>query len=279
MRASISKIVVVVCATAILGAQEASRLAVAKALDQEISGLKKLPDGERAKAIKELAIRIRQQPKEFAVALAHNLAIDGVDGSEDSTLLDIANTLADALRKSPSGREHAAYLTLAELVRYHGLAVSLDDSNYTAAMEKLAVNDKHRADLDFTLSDSSGKRWNLKSLEGKVVVVNFWATWCPPCQAELPDLAEIYRRFAAQGLVILAISNEDASIVRRFVAERKMNYPVLIDPAGAIKEQFRVAGLPHSFIYDRQGRVVAYLPGRPSMQTFLKMLGRTELRF
>ena len=94
---------VMICATTILYAQGAGpRLAIAKVLDQEISGLKTLSDGERPAAIKQLANRIRQQPKEFAVALAANLAVDGVDGSGDETLLDIANTLAAALEESPS---------------------------------------------------------------------------------------------------------------------------------------------------------------------------------
>lgn len=88
--------------------------------------------------------------------------VDGVsgacsDGSEDDTLLDIASTLAEALRKSPRRRDDSAYLTLAELVRYNSLPVSLDDPNYTAAMEKLAADNKHRANQDFTLFDLHGK--------------------------------------------------------------------------------------------------------------------------
>jgi peroxiredoxin len=277
---SMIKFAFIVCATAILSAQEPSpELIAAKALDREISGLKKLSDGERAGAIKKLASRIRQQPKEFAVALAANLAVDGVDGSGDDTLLDIANTLAESLRMSPGKSDEPAYLTLAELVRYNNLPVSLDDPNYTEAIEKLAANEKHRADLDFALFDLQGKRWSLKRLRGKVVIVNFWATWCPPCRAELPELADLHKRFAAQGLVILAISDEDPSTVRRFAGEYSMNYPVLIDTGGAIKGQFRVSGLPQTFVYNRQGRLVAHAPARPSRQSFLKMLGRTELRF
>jgi peroxiredoxin len=274
------KFTVTVCAIAILSAQEASPgLAVAKALDREISALKELSDGERAGAITKLTNRIRQQPTEFAVALATNLAVDGVDGSGDDTLLIIANTLAEALRKSPRKTDDSAYRTLAELVRYNNLPVSLDDPNYAVAIEKLAANEKHRAELDFVLFDLHGKQWSLKQLRGKVVLVNFWATWCPPCRAELPELADLYKRFAAQGLVILAISDEDASTIRRFAGEHRMNYPVLVDPGGATKDQYRVSGFPQSFVYNRQGRLVAHAPARPSMQGFLKMLGRTELRF
>lgn len=253
-------------------------LAAAKELDREISGLKKLSDENRAGAIKELAKRVRQQPKEFAVALAANLAVDGVDGSREDSLLEIANTLAEALRRSPRKAGDSVYLTLAELVRYNHLRVSLDDPNYAAAMEKLAADDKHRAGLDFVLTDLQGKRWSLTSLRGKVVVVHFWATWCPPCRAELPVLADLHERFAARGLVILAISDEDPAIVRKFAGENKMDYPLLIDPGGVTKDQFRVKGFPQTFVYDRQGQLVAHAPARPSIQGFLEMLGRAELR-
>ena len=67
---------------------------------------------------------------------------------------------------------------LAELARYYHMEVSLDDPRYTAAISKLQADDQHRNDSDFTLTDVQERKWNLKSLRGKVVLVNFWATWC-----------------------------------------------------------------------------------------------------
>ena len=267
------------CAAAILNAQEpASPLALAKTLDQEISSLKNLPAAERASAIQGIAKRIRQQPSEYAVSLASNLAVDAVDGSAEETLLSVASTLADALQRSPRKPDDPAYTALAELIRYNQLPLSLADPNFAAAMQKLATNDKHREGLDFELMDLQGKRWQLKKLRGKVVLLNFWATWCPPCRAEVPDLAALQQRFGSKGLTILAVSEEDPATLQSFVASHQINYQVLLDPEGKIKDQFRVNGIPQTFIYNRKGKLIAYSPYRPSPTTLRKLLQRAGLR-
>jgi len=262
----------IVAAFALL-AQDSRELAIAKAMDQEMRKLKDAPDDVRAPAIKDLALRIRQQPRKFAVALASNLANDAVEAVGREILLEVATTLAEALRTSPvSYRTDAAYLNLAELNRYHGVQVSLDDPRFTAAIATLESNDRRRRDADFTLSDLQGRKWTLTALRGKVVLVNFWATWCPPCRRELPDIAALDQRFKGEGLVILAISDEEASTVKRFVADQKIGYTVLLDPGNKVKELFRVDGIPQSFVYDREGRLVAQVHNRPSLDGFLGML-------
>ena len=133
-------------------------------------------------------------------------------------------------------------------------------------------------DSDFTLTDVQERKWNLKSLRGKVVLVNFWATWCPPCRREIPDLDALYKRFRDQGLVILAITGEEASIVRPFISQQIVSYPVLLDPARKVKELFLVDGIPESFVYDREGRLVAQAIDRPAMQGFLNMLRQAGLQ-
>jgi thiol-disulfide isomerase/thioredoxin len=272
-------IAIAICGAAMLTAQEPSSLAVAKAIDQEILKLRDLPDDVRARAIKDLALRIRQQPQRYAVALASNLAIDGTEAGGRDTLQEVATTLADALRKSPTQDiGDRAYRMLAELARYYHVEVSLDDPRYTAAIFKLRADDQHRSEADFTLTDVQEQKWNLKSLRGKVVLVNFWATWCPPCRREIPDLDALYKRFRDQGLVILAITDEEASIVRPFISQQKVSYPVLLDRGQKVKELFRVDGIPESFVYDREERLVAQAIDRPTMQGFLEMLAQAGLQ-
>lgn len=130
---------------------------------------------------------------------------------------------------------------------------------------------------DFSLPDLSGKTVHLSDLRGKVVIVDFWATWCPPCRKEMPDLEALYQRFAAKGLVILAISDEEASTVRPFIADRQVTYPILLDPGRKVNELFRVEGIPKTFVYDREGQLAAQaIDMRTSLQ-FLEMLAHAGL--
>jgi thiol-disulfide isomerase/thioredoxin len=94
-----------------------------------------------------------------------------------------------------------SYSTLAQLVRYEHVQVSTDNSQFAAAMSKLEAADVRRESVNFTLSDLHGKTWTLKDLRGKVVLVNFWATWCPPCRKEMPNMEALHQEFKEQGLV------------------------------------------------------------------------------
>src|SRR5438132_7747518 len=179
------------------------------AIVEQIRHLRSLADDVRARATRQLALDIRGLPKtakklELANGLA-NLSTEGDFGHD--TLQEVATTLADALREQPppmNGAEPAfPYVELAMLVRYEHVQAALDNPQYTAAMAKLEADDQARQKADFTLSDLQGKSWTLRELRGKVVLVNFWATWCPPCRKEMPDLDTLYKKFKDQGLVIL----------------------------------------------------------------------------
>jgi peroxiredoxin len=133
----------------------------------------------------------------------------------------------------------------------------MDDSRFAAAMEKLSEDDKSRRQADFTLNDLQGKPWTLKALKGKVVLVNFWATWRPPCRKEIPDLDLLYNHFKDKGLVVLGISDEEASKVAPFVSSHSMSYPILLDPGRIVNKQFAVNGIPRTLIYNRKGKLAA----------------------
>ena len=125
---------------------------------------------------------------------------------------------------------------------------------------------------NFTLKDLDGKQWTLKDLKGSVVLVNFWATWCPPCRKEMPDLDALYRRFRAKGLVILSISDEAEAKVRSFLADKHYTYPILLDPGRKVNDTFAIEGIPKSFVYDREGKLVAQAIDMRTMNQFLEML-------
>jgi peroxiredoxin len=260
-------------------AQDSSPLEIAKAIDQESRQLKDAQEDVRGPAVKNLLVRIRQQPLEFADALAWNLAVDHADGSGRDTLQQIADTLAHALQNAPERQKTpSAYRTLAELARYDQISVSLADPQYSAAMRELDSEDQQRRDADFNLPDLSGKKWSLRTLRGKVVLVNFWATWCPPCRQEIPTLKLVYDRFQTQGLVVLAISEEAPDTLRKYVAENNVRFPVLVDADTKVEERaFHMRGLPVSFIYDRSGRLVAQAPSAPTIERLLEKLGQAGL--
>lgn len=255
-----------------------------KPIADQIHGLRQLSDDVRASVTKRLALQIRQLPAtpnklRLAVGLA-NLSTEGDFGHD--TLQEVATTLADTLRQQPAPDDHgqpaAAYLELAQLVRYEHVQASLDVPQFRAAMAKLEADDQRRQEADFTLTDLQGKKWSLKELKGKVVLVNFWATWCPPCRKEMPDLNTLYQRFKDQGFVILAISDEEADKVKPFIAERNISYPVMLDPRRKVNELFQVDGIPKSFVYDREGKLVAQSIDMRTQKQFLEMLGQAGLR-
>ncbi len=110
------------------------------------------------------------------------------------------------------------------------------------------------------------------------MLVNFWATWCPPCRKEMPDLEALYSRFKGEGLVVLAISDEDAAKVRPFIAEHQVTYPILLDPGRKVNDLFQVEGIPKTFVYDRNRKLVAQSIDMRTQKQFLGMLAEAGLK-
>ena len=255
-----------------------------QAIREQISHLRELADDVRARTTKQLALDIRAlQKNEHKLALANalaNLSTEGDFGHD--TLQEVATTLASALKEQPvpmSGTEpDSTYVELATLVRYEHVQASSEDPQFKAAMAKLDADDTARANAGFGLTDLQGKSWALHDLRGKVVLVNFWATWCQPCRKEMPDLDAIYRKFKDQGLVVLAISDEDAAKVKPFLTERPVSYPILLDPGRKVNDAFHIDGIPKSFVYDREGKLVAQSIDMRTRKQFLEMLGQAGLR-
>src|SRR5271165_878628 len=253
-----------------------------KPIQAQIIGLRGLPDDARAQTTKDLALEIRVlPPTPGKLQLAYKLATRATEGDfGEDTLQEVATTLAVALQQQPTQDkpDFAPYQELAELVRYEHVQVSLNDPQFEQAMAALEAADKLRQEANFTLTDLHGKTWTLKDLRGEVVLVNFWATWCPPCQKEMPDLEALYKEFRHKRFVILAISDEEADKVRPFIEQRKITYPVLLDPGRKVYSEFNVEGIPKSFVYDREGKLVAQSIDMRTQQQFREMLAQAGLK-
>ena len=111
---------------------------------------------------------------------------------------------------------------------------------------------------DFTLRDMDGKAYTLSGLRGNYVLVNFWATWCPPCRKEMPSLEYLYQRYKDRPFRVLAVNQwEDPDHVFSYMGELDVfpEFPILFDPQSAVSADYGVRGLPTSFLIDPDGRI------------------------
>jgi len=125
---------------------------------------------------------------------------------------------------------------------------------------------------DFTLGSLTGRKVTLSQLRGKVVLVDFWATWCRPCWMSMPELQKLHDQFAGKGLVVLGITNEEKKEVEPFVAQRRFTFTILFDSDDAVGQAYRVPGLPTSILIDRKGVVRQILVGYHPPETYREAL-------
>jgi cytochrome c biogenesis protein CcmG, thiol:disulfide interchange protein DsbE len=124
----------------------------------------------------------------------------------------------------------------------------------------------HKEAPEFARADLAGRSIDLKSYRGKVVLLNFWATWCAPCQIELPKFDAWQKKYGAQGLQVVAVSMDDGDApVRRTVRRLHLDFPVVMGDAKLGDEYGGVLGLPVTLLIDREGRVVAKLKGETDL--------------
>jgi peroxiredoxin len=126
---------------------------------------------------------------------------------------------------------------------------------------------------DFTLQTTTGETVRLSDLRGQAVLVNLWATWCPPCRAEMPAIQKMYDEYKDQGFIVLALDmtwQDDPAAVGPFVQEYGLTFPVLLEPSGAAARLYELRSLPSSFFIDRQGVIREVVIGGPMAEALLR---------
>lgn len=133
----------------------------------------------------------------------------------------------------------------------------------------------------FSLTTLSNENIDTESLRGKVILVNLWASWCPPCRAEMPAFERAYQQYKNQGLVILAVNStiqDDLQKAKKFVAEYNLTFPILLDSQGTVTRLYQVQALPLSVFVGRDGTIREIIPGGPMDEALLRTRIETLLR-
>ncbi len=124
---------------------------------------------------------------------------------------------------------------------------------------------------DFSLETLDGETVNLSDLRGQAVLVNFWATWCPPCRAEMPAIQQLYEQYQDQGFTVLAVDlQESEAQVTAFAEQMGLTFPILIDPNGQVFSRYQVRALPSTFFVDRNGLIQEIALGGPMAQAYIE---------
>lgn len=122
---------------------------------------------------------------------------------------------------------------------------------------------------DFTLTDIAGKSWSLAGLKGKVVVINFWATWCPPCKSEMPSLSNFFNKsMDKEDIVILTVLyNDSPDAARQYFETNGFQMPVLLDPSSRVAGDYGLTGVPETFVIDKKGILLQHIIGPTEFDT------------
>lgn len=132
--------------------------------------------------------------------------------------------------------------------------------------------------INFNLKDLDGNEVSLSSLKGKKVFLNFWATWCPPCKAEMPEIEKLYQETKDSDLVIITVDiGESLDTVKPFVESNKYNFKVLLDPEQSVATKYNISSIPTSYFIDADGNIISKHIGGMNidqMKAYIKTLDK-----
>ncbi|HEX6270408.1 MAG TPA: TlpA disulfide reductase family protein [Anaerolineales bacterium] len=127
---------------------------------------------------------------------------------------------------------------------------------------------------DFALRTPSGESIRLSDLRGQAVLINLWATWCPPCRAEMQTIEKVYNEYKGQGFTVLAVNmtyQDDPFAIMPFVDEQGLTFPILLDETGEMANAYQLRSLPSSFFVDRHGIISEVVIGGPMAEALLRI--------
>ncbi|MBI2091126.1 MAG: TlpA family protein disulfide reductase [Deltaproteobacteria bacterium] len=134
--------------------------------------------------------------------------------------------------------------------------------DYLSKKLNIEISERGKSAPDFELLDLTGKPVRLQNLRARVIFLNFWATWCPPCRLEMPTMEELHKEFRSQGLVLLAINyRESAAEVKAFLEEHRFTFPVLFDREGKAFDLYQAWSLPTTYLIGKNGEIVGRVVG------------------
>jgi peroxiredoxin len=159
--------------------------------------------------------------------------------------------------------KYSSVIDLSVIAIGFAVTFSLKQNDSIFKYSKQIAIDRELPAPDFTLPGLNGELISLSDHKGNVVLVNIWATWCPPCVHEMPSMEKLHQQFKDENFKILAVSIDlsGAKAVTPFMKKHNLTFEALIDPAGTIQTAYGVNGIPQSFIIDKQGNIIKKIIG------------------
>ncbi|NRT87879.1 TlpA family protein disulfide reductase [Clostridium beijerinckii] len=158
------------------------------------------------------------------------------------------------------------------------ISITSDKNNTSNQTIEVTPNNIKTKAIDFSLKDLNGNELSLSDLKGKKVFLNFWATWCPPCKAEMPDIEKLYQETKDSDLVIVSVEiGEPLNTVKSFIDSNKYNFKVLIDSDQSVATKYNTTSIPTSYFIDKDGNIVSKHVGGMNidqMKAYIKTLDK-----
>lgn len=162
--------------------------------------------------------------------------------------------------------------TCALVTKAAGLPSLFIPSAQAAEADNIAETPASKKAPAWELKDVDGKTVKSSDFDGKVVILDFWATWCPPCKMEIPGFVELQKKYGDKGLVVIGVSLDEQGpgVVKPFMEQFAINYPVVMGDAKIVQDFGGIEGIPTTFVIDRKGNVISGHTGYAPKETFEK---------